>query len=240
VLLLTFVLLHAGENSWLDTKTLTIRSDYLGPMMRIGLPAGGQAIVYAISNIVIQIGVNSLGTVFVASWAMSSKVDGIFWALTSAMGMAITTFIGQNYGAGKMDRVKACEKQGLIVSLIITVATSAFLLLLGQPMLSILSEDQGVRDTTYQIMLYFVPFYFIWTFIEVYGGILRGAGDAVTPVVITCLGIGVFRILWMIILFPLDPGLPILAADYIISWLLTAVALFIHYKRGNWMKISPV
>jgi len=238
VILLTVRLLRAGEDSWLDREDLKFRSDYLGSMMRIGLPAGGQSVVYAVSNIVIQVGVNSLGTVFVASWAMSGKVDGIFWALTSAMGMAITTFVGQNYGAGRVDRLKACVKQGLIMALIITVSTSIFLLLIGRPMLIALTEDQAVRDTTYEIMLYFVPFYFIWTFIEVFGGVLRGAGDAVVPVIITCLGIGVFRIVWMILLFPLKPGLMILAANYIISWVITALCLFIHFRKGKWMTLS--
>ena len=114
--------------------------------------------------------------------------------MSNALGAAITSFIGQNLGAGRRDRVKLCVRQGMILAGVITVFLSAFILLLGRPLLHILTEDGAVIDTTFEIMTYFVPFYFVWAVIEVLSAVLRGAGDAVRPVVIIGLGICLLRV----------------------------------------------
>ena len=91
--LLTWKLTHTTESYRLSFKELSLRGVYLSNMFRLGLPAGLQSSMYAVSNMIVQIGVNSLGTVVVASWAMTSKTDGIYWAVSNALGTAITSFI---------------------------------------------------------------------------------------------------------------------------------------------------
>ena len=209
-------------------------------MLRIGIPSGVQSSMYGLSNLLLQVGVNTLGTVVVASWAMSSKTDGIFWAVSNALGAAITSFIGQNLGAGRRDRVKLCVRQGMILAGVITVFLSAFILLLGRPLLHILTEDGAVIDTTFTIMTYFVPFYFVWAVIEVLSAVLRGAGDAVRPVVIIGLGICLLRVVWIVTVFQWFHTLFILSMCYLASWLVTAVAMAIYYRKGSWMKRSSV
>ena len=205
-------------------------------MLRIGIPSGVQSSMYGLSNLLLQVGVNTLGTVVVASWAMSGKTDGIFWAVSNALGAAITSFIGQNLGAGRQDRVKLCVKQGLILSFSITVTLSALIMLLGRPMLRILTEDQAVIDTTYQIMTYFVPYYFTWTLIEVLSAVLRGAGDAVRPVIIIGLGICLLRIVWILTLFQWVHTLMVLSLCYVVSWVVTSIAMTVYYRHGRWMQ----
>ena len=234
--LLTFKLLRTKESYRLSFRELKLKGVYLRNMMHLGIPSGLQSSMYAVSNMIIQVGVNSLGTVVVASWAMSGKTDGIFWAVSNALGAAITSFIGQNLGAGRQDRVKLCVKQGLILSFSITVSLSALIMLLGKPMLRILTEDQAVIDTTYQIMTYFVPFYFTWTLIEVLSAVLRGAGDAVRPVVIIGLGICLLRILWILTLFQWFHTLLVLSLCYVVSWVVTSIAMTVYYRRGRWMQ----
>ena len=212
----------------------------LKKMLRIGIPSGVQSSMYGLSNVLLQVGINTLGTVVVASWAMSGKTDGIFWAVSNALGAAITSFIGQNLGAGRQDRVKLCVKQGLILSFGITVSLSTLIMLLGRPLLHILTEDQAVIDTTYQIMTYFVPFYFTWTLIEVLSAVLRGAGDAVRPVVIIGLGICLLRILWILTLFQWFHTLLVLSLCYVVSWVVTSTAMTIYYRRGRWMQRANV
>ena len=110
--LLTRKLLLTDAPYRLSFRELKLHGVYLANMMRLGIPSGIQNTMYGLSNMIIQIGVNSLGTVVVASWAMTSKVDGIFWAVSNALGAAITSFVGQNLGAGRQDRVKGCVRQG--------------------------------------------------------------------------------------------------------------------------------
>ena len=234
--LLTWKLLRTKESYRLSLKELKLKGVYLQNMLRLGIPSGLQSSMYAVSNMIIQVGVNSLGTVVVASWAMSGKTDGIFWAVSNALGAAITSFIGQNLGAGRQDRVKLCVKQGLILSFSITVTLSALIMLLGRPMLHILTEDQAVIDTTYQIMTYFVPYYFTWTLIEVLSAVLRGAGDAVRPVIIIGLGICLLRILWILTLFQWVHTLMVLSLCYVVSWVVTSIAMTVYYRRGRWMQ----
>ena len=234
--LLTLKLLRTKEDYRLSFRQLQLKGVYLRNMLSLGIPSGLQSSMYAVSNMIIQVGVNSLGTVVVASWAMSGKTDGIFWAVSNALGAAITSFIGQNLGAGRRERVKLCVKEGLILSGIITVSLSGLFMLLGKPLLHVLTDDQAVVDTTYEIMTYFVPFYFTWTVIEVLSAVLRGAGDAVRPVVIIGLGICLLRILWVLTLFQWVHTLFVLSMCYVTSWVVTDIAMIIYYRRGGWLQ----
>ncbi len=234
--LLTSRLLHTKEAYRLSFRELRLKGVYLRNMLRLGIPSGLQSSMYAVSNMVIQVGVNSLGTVVVASWAMTSKTDGIFWAVSNALGAAITSFVGQNLGAGKDERVKQCVKEGMILSLIITVSLSGLILLLGRPLLHVLTDDPAVIETTFEMMTYFVPFYFTWTTIEVLSAVLRGAGDAVRPVAIIGLGICLFRIIWIVTLFRMIHTLPVLCLCYVASWVVTDIAMIVYYRKGSWLR----
>ena len=233
--LLTRQLNRKGQEYRLTFRELGIKGVYLANMLRLGVPAGLQSSMYSVSNMIIQVGVNSLGTVVVASWAMSGKTDGFYWALSNAMGAAITSFIAQNYGAGRTDRVRQCVKQGLIMHLVITVVVSAGLMLTAIPALRLLTPDEAVVETTYLIMAYFVPFYFTWVLVEVLSAVLRGAGDAVYPVVIIGIGVCLFRVIWILTVFQYFGTLLSLCLSYTVSWTITSIALVIYYRKGGWM-----
>lgn len=238
MLLLTRDLIKTDKAYRLDIRTVRLNGTYLKSMLRIGVPAGLQSSMYSVSNMVIQVGVNTLGTVVVASWAMTSKTDGLFWAVSNAIGAAITTFVGQNVGAGKMDRVKTCVRQGFILSLGVTVFLSTLLMLIARPLLGILTRDNAVIETTFQMMTYFVPYYFTWTVIEVLSAVMRGAGDAIKPVVIIGLGICLFRVIWIATVFTQFRTVLVLSLCYVISWVITGIGLYIHYRRGDWLRLA--
>ena len=232
--LLTRKLMTTKESYRLCLRELRLKGVYLKNMLRLGIPAGLQSSMYAVSNMIIQVGVNSLGTVVVASWVMTGKTDGIFWAVSNALGAAITSFVGQNRGAGRDDRVKLCVKQGMILSTVITLVLSALIMLTGRPLLRLLTKDQAVRDTTWLMMVYFVPYYFTWVVIEVLSGVLRGYGDAVRPVVIIGLGICLMRVIWIVTLFARIHTLFVLCLCYPVSGTLTSAVMYLYYRRGSW------
>ncbi len=234
--LLTRRLMKGNPMYRLIFRNLRLRGVYLGNMLRMGIPSGLQSSMYSVSNMIIQAAVNSLGTVVVASWAMSGKIDGIYWAVSSALGAAVTSFIAQNYGAGRTDRVRQCVRQGLIMAFLITIVISAGLMLLGIPVLRLLTPDEAVVQTTYTVMSYFVPFYFTWVLVEILSAVLRGAGDAVRPVIIIGLGICLFRIVWIATVFAHFGTLLSLCLSYVVSWTITSIALLIYYKKGTWMR----
>lgn len=236
-LLLTRLLIRGTEEYRLPLSQ-RLKGVYLVNMLRLGIPAGLQSSMYSVSNMIIQVAVNSLGTLVVASWVMSGKMDGLFWAVNSALGAAITSFIAQNHGTGRADRVKQCVRQGLIMSFLITVGISTLLMVTGIPVLRVLTPDEEVVRTTYLIMSYFVPFYFTWVLVEVLNAVLRGVGDAVIPVIIVGVGIALFRVIWILTVFSWFGTLFSLCLSYIVSWTITSIALLIYYKKGGWMRTA--
>ena len=234
MLLLTRRLVRTDEPYRLSFRELKLKGVYLSNMFRLGIPAGLQNTMYGFSNMIIQVGVNSLGTVVVASWAMTSKIDGVFWAVSNALGAAITSFVGQNLGARRMDRVQLCVRQGLILAFSITLTLSGLIMLAGKPLLHLLTKDPAVISTTWQMIFYFVPFYFTWTLIEVLSAVLRGSGDAVRPVVIIGLGICLFRILWICTVFQWFHTMPVLCLTYVASWTLTSIMILLYFVRSDW------
>jgi len=232
-ILVIISLLRTKEYYRLDLSSHRINIFILKKMLSIGIPSGLQSAMYGISNIILQIGINTLGTVVVASWSMSGKLDGVYWAVSSAFGTAIMNFVAQNYGAGKIDRIKQCAKSGFLIFLAGTIAISGLLLLLAHPLLHIFTTDNAVIETTWIIMLCFVPTYFLWTVVETFSGILRGVGDAVRPTVITALGVCVLRIIWILTVFHFYPTLITICLCYPLSWLVTDIALLIYYRKRS-------
>ena len=214
-----------------------IRWDWfsLKRMLCLGIPAALQNAMYSVSNAILQIGVNSLGTATVAAWCLCSKVDGIYWALMTAVGNSIMTFTGQNYGAGQTDRIKECAKKGLIMTMAGTVCMSAILLLIGPEIIPLFDNNPEVVDLTIFLIWHFAPFYFLWPPIEIFSGILRGAGDAVVPVIILGITICLYRVVWLYTAFARIHTLEMLCICYPVSWLIASIPLFIRYKRGKWM-----
>jgi len=226
-------LLRADECWRLDLSSLKINPFILKRMLSIGIPSGIQSAMYGFSNIILQIGVNSLGTVVVASWSMSGKIDGVYWAVSNAFGTAVMNFIAQNYGAGRFDRIRKCTKTGFAMLFTGTIIISGVILLAARPLLHIFTTDQAVIDTTWIIILFFAPSYAIWTVIEVFSAILRGIGDAVRPTIITALGVCVFRILWILTVFQWSSTLEVLCIGYPASWFVTDIALLIYYRKKS-------
>ena len=233
--LLTWKLLKTDECYKLVIDKTRFDTGHLDAMIHMGVPAGLQSNMYSVSNMMLQIGINTLGTTVVAAWSLSTKLDGFYWAISNAAGAAVTAFVAQNYGAGKFDRVKKCTRISLILFMIITIICSALLVFGARPMFSMFSEDKELIETTVKIVSYLAPYYFLWAILEVLSGTLRGCGDAVTPVIITGLCICVMRVVWEYTVFQWIHTLRCICWCYPISWALTDVALIIHYLKGKWM-----
>ncbi|MCI2058781.1 MAG: MATE family efflux transporter [Oscillibacter sp.] len=240
VSLIMVQLCRTEEAYHISLRELRIHRVIMAQMLKIGIPAGLQASMYNFSNLIIQVAVNSLGTVVVAAWTMTSKVDGVYWALSSALGTAVMSFVGQNFGAGKTDRIRRSIRVSMGLFMAFTFVMEGILLLIGRFGLGLLIDDTRVIARTWEIMTYFVPYYFVWTFIEVISGMLRGVGDAIIPVAITGVGICAMRLAWIATVFRKFHTVRGISLCYPISWLITAIAMTIYYARGRWMRLAPV
>lgn len=238
-LLILGQLMRAKEGYQLRPRQVRIHRATLVHILGIGVPAAIESSMYALSNLLIQVPINDLGTNAVAAWSATSKVDGIYWSLMVSFGVAIMAFVGQNFGAGKYDRMRQSVGVCLKIALGMTIVLSVLLLLFARYCFRIFTDEPQVIQYASQIVTYFVPFYFIWTFIEVLANALRGAGDALVPMVISVGGICGLRILWVLFVVPHWHTLLSISICYPISWLLTATVLIVYYKKGRWMRHAP-
>ena len=178
---------------------------------------------------IIQSAVNSLGTNNVAAWAAYGKVDGLFWMMINALGIAATTFVGQNYGAKKMDRVHRGVRTSMIMAFLMTGLMVVFMWFIGDTLISLFTTDTAVREICHGLIHFLVPTFFTYISIEILSGALRGVGDAWIPMFITGIGICGVRIVWMTAVLPHFHSLKGAAFCYPLSWVITTIAYFIYY-----------
>ena len=215
----------------LEWKKLRIDGIMLKRIIRIGLPAGMESAMYSISNVIVQAGVNTLGTDSVAAWAAYGKVDGLFWMMVSALGISATTFIGQNYGAKKVERVHQGVRVCMMLAVIMTLIMDGVLLVAGDLLMSMFTSDAAVREIGSQLLHFMVPTFLTYIVIEIFSGALRGVGDAWMPMLIAGVGICSVRILWITFGLPHFPTIIGAAFCYPLSWVLSTIAFIIYYCR---------
>ena len=210
-------------------KAVRIDRRMLRRIVRIGFPAGMQSIMYNVSNVIIQTGVNTLGTDNVTAWATYGKVDGLFWMMISALGISATTFVGQNYGAGRMDRVRKGTSVCMGIGVLLTTIVGVVLYTGGYLLVDLFTEDAEVRRISMELVRFMVPTFITYIAIEVLSGTLRGVGDAWMPLVITGVGICAVRVLWIIVALPVRPHILTASFSYPLTWTITSLAFVVYY-----------
>lgn len=224
---------HALMTSYgiLKLKLREIRFDYhtLKLQLRIGFPGGIQACMYSISNIIIQSAINDFGTDTAAAWAAWGKLDALFWALTSAFGLAISTFSGQNYGAKKIERIFKSIRVCTVMSLGVCGILLTFIYIFCEPLFQIFTGDAGVVQIGVYMLRMILPSYITYVFIEVISGALRGIGDVFIPTVANLVGVCAVRIPFILILLPRIFKIETILISYPIAWIATLLILIPYY-----------
>ncbi|MFT4006433.1 MAG: MATE family efflux transporter [Lacrimispora sp.] len=229
--LVVLVLIRTKGACRLSLKAVRIDRDMLKRIIRIGFPAGLQSVMYSVSNIIIQTSVNTLGTDTIAAWTAYGKIDSVFWMIISAFGISITTFVGQNYGAGKTDRIYKGIRVCLVMSFAATAFLSVFLYTFGNHIYLLFTTDEAVIQKGAEILRYLVPTFFTYVLIEIYSGSLRGAGDCWIPMLLISLGVCALRVVWILVAVPFKPTIETVIFSYPLTWSTTSVLFFIYF---NW------
>ncbi len=225
------IMLSRSDDSYrLNIGRIRFDGQMLGKIIKIGIPAGFQTTTYTLSNTLIQVSINSLGKDVASAWAAYGKIDVLFWMTISSLGTVATTFAGQNYGAGKYDRVRSCTRQALAIAAIITVPMSTLMYIYGDLLLRIFVVDQNVIDIGVRMLRFLAPFYITYIGVEIFSGVLRGMGDAFVPMLITQTGICVLRVGWILFAFPLNRTVEMIEMSYCITWITTTILFFIYYQ----------
>ena len=227
--LVTRKLMVSGGILKLSLKQLRFHANVLRSLLRIGMPAGFQSIMYSLSNVIIQSALNSFGTDTVAAWSVYGKLDAVFWMISGAIGISITTFVGQNFGARKYGRVKKSVRVCLGIDALISGVLVIFFVLLRNPLFRIFTNDADVIRIGCEMMALITPCYMFFICIEVLSGALRGIGDVIIPTLITLGGVCLFRILWLFGALQIRPTVNAIILSYPVTWLTTSILFILYY-----------
>ena len=207
-------------------QALRIDWETLGRIMRIGLPAGIQSAVFAVSNIVIQSAINSLGTVVMAASSAAFNIEVFAYDVLNSFSQACTTFVGQNYGAGQLGRCKRTLLLCLVEDLIASVTAIALVLLVGKQLLAVFNNDPEVISIGYTRLLIVFSAYTFSMLYEVMSGYLRGFGISLVPAILTTIGVCGVRIGWIHFVFPKNQTFQTILIAYPLSLAATALMIF--------------
>ncbi len=198
-------------------------------ILNLGVPTGVQGVTFSLSNVVLQSAINSLGTVVIAGSSASANIEGFVWMAMDAVAVAIMTFISQNYGAGKYDRIKT----GLVYSLLIVTGIGLILgisvVLAGRPLLSFYTSDSSVIEAGFVRLRIICGTHALGGVMNLISGAIKGYGRTVGASIIAIAGACIPRLLWVWTIFKLYPRFDVLMYSYDFSWGLTAIANIILF-----------
>ena len=234
-LLVLFVLRKQSGESKLELTKIRFHKKFLLSMLRIGVPAGIQLMMFDFSNLIVQSSINSFGDATMAAWTAYGKTDAWTWQISGALGVSVTTFVGQNFGAQKYDRVRRSVWVCMGLGVAMLGALSILEFFFREFLLGIFTTDPEVIRIGSQMMVCIVLWNAIFVPIEVFAGTMRGTGYALMPTLIMCISVCLFRILWIWLAVERWHSVVTLCLAYPISWVLCVCVFFVFYLKGNWL-----
>lgn len=241
MILIFIPLIKSNESYAFRFSKLRTSPHLLKKMIKLGVPSGLYSTMYTISNLIMMTFVNAFPTATIAAWTAWGKLDALFWMTVSSLGMAISTFTGQNYGAKKYDRIKKGAWQGLLLTLLVTGIIIIIFRLFGKTFYGLfVPGEKEVIDIGMKILLFITPAFFLYVPNEIFANVVGGVGKTYVSMIITFLGICCTRLFW---LFGFCQGFTAFDANdfirvitcYPISWLISATMFFSYYKWGKWI-----
>ena len=229
-------LIRSPGSMHLSVRELKPDTGILVRIVRIGLPAGLQSVMYSVSNVLIQSAVNGFDTDVLAGWTAYGKIDGLFWMMINAFGVAMTTFSGQNFGAGQYERLKKGVRICLAQSAVASVLMSLLLLIFGPVLYTLFTNDPVVMQQGMDILRFLVPFWVTYVCVEVLSGAVRGSGDSLIPTMLTLFGVCLVRVAWILFYLPGHHTMRTVLVSYPMTWVLTSVLFILYYRYGGWLK----
>lgn len=228
-------LMRTREDYKIQLKKLKIHKNMAYGIIKVGLPTGIQNMVISFSNVLVQSSVNGYGSSAVAGFGAYTKVDGFNILPVMSFSMAVTTFTGQNIGAGKIDRVKKGMWITMAMGVVYTITTGCLLLIFSEPIMRLFTQDKEVIEYGRQAMYYFCPFYFMLSIMHALAGTIRGTGKSIPPMIILLASLCVFRVIWIIFVLPHFSAIDGIFVLYPVSWAVGLVLMILYAWKGKWL-----
>lgn len=226
--LITWILCRHTQGMKLEIRKLRIDGRMLGKVLQIGFPTALAGSMFSVANMILQTSVNRMGVNPVAAWTAYGKVDSLWWMIDSAFSTSITTFVGQNYGARQPQRIRRGILEVLILEIVAGALMSALFIHFGQYILALFTDNKEVVSIGIMLAAIITPFYAIYAVNEVLAAALRAEGYVMFATIANLIGVFVFRIIWIKVIYP-DGGMSQVMWCYPISWTLITIFVSIYY-----------
>ena len=226
-----YFLTHEELPIRLSFKSLTIDRDAVSKILKIGVPAGLQGMVFSLANVCIQSGINSFGAGGIAGSAVELNYEYFAYYLVNAFAQTVVTFTGQNYGAKDEGRCKKIFRLGMLCSVISCGILSTIFVVFHTFFIGLFTSDPSVYHYAQLRFLIVLTFECLTSSYEISGGCLRGFGRSMTPAILTVFGSCVLRLIWLATVCNWFHDYKLLMAIYPISWVLTGTMVLVAYFR---------
>ena len=223
-------------NARLELKKLRIHRDKLLAIVKMGLPAGLHGTMFSISNVIIQSSINGFGDLVVAGNSAAASIEGFVYMAMHAFCQASTSFVGQNVGAGRYDRLNRITLCSLVCVFVVGAISGNLAVIFGEPLLSLYTDSEIVTAYGMERIRIVCGLYALCGLMDVMVGVLRGMGHSVFPMLASVVGVCGLRLLWIYTLFRSIYHTTLsLYLTYPVTWVVTVVALVVYYvsKRRN-------
>ncbi len=205
-------------------------------IVQVGLPTGIQNMVISLSNILVQASVNGFGAAAMAGFGAYLKIDGFCVLPMLSFGMAITTFVGQNYGAGKLERMKRGMWVTIAMGIVYTAVMAVLLIAFAHPLLGLFCRDEAVIGYGVQALCIFCPFYWLAAVMHALAGTVRGTGKSIPPMLALLFSMCLFRIFYLQVILPHFDTIFGIYILYPISWGMGMVLMILYTWKGHWCR----
>ncbi|MBQ7064450.1 MAG: MATE family efflux transporter [Firmicutes bacterium] len=217
-------------------KEVRLHGDMIRKIMRIGFPAAFQMAIVSFSNVFVQAYINHFGSACMAGWSSYGKIDKFAMLPIQSVSLSVTTFVGQNLGAGNLARAKKGSNVALLMCVIVAILTATPIAVFAPPLVKMFNQDPDVVEYGTLFLRMMMPFLPSICLNQVYAGSLRGAGDTRAPMVIMMSCFIFFRQIYLFIISRVANSITWVALGYPFGWALCSICLFLYYRFAKWEK----
>lgn len=235
-ILVMLLLLRSKEPYRLEFSRLRMHKGMLRRICNIGIPSSLQMGITAFSNIFVMGYINHFESSCMAGWTAYNKLDALAMLPMQSLSLALTTFVGQNLGAGDLSRAKAGPRYGLIMGFIVTAVILVPMMVFAPQLTALFNTDPEVIEFGTLFVRLCSPFYLAFVINQVYSGALRGAGDTRATMYIMLFSFVLFRQIYLFIVSRLGGGAGVIALGYPMGWMMCSALLLIYYYKGHWAR----
>ena len=232
--LVFIILFRSREVYGCSLKEMKIDPEMLQKIIRLGLPAGIQMSLTSFSNIFVMSYINSFGAGSTSGWGAYQRIDAFTVLPVMSIGIAITTFVGQNAGALQFDRIRRGVRTAILMGLSVTVTISLILYILAPQAIGLFNQDPGVLHYGVLFLRLLGPLDFLVCFNQIYAGTLRGVGDARAPMLIMLFSFVFFRQIYLYVIAHTVNSIGLIALGYPTGWAVCSLIMFFYYRLSPW------